>query len=65
MSLSAGLYTFLLRTDNSIRTAEDLRSLPGLTLLGTVPDVGYARRRGWPRHFFRLAVTALGTSERK
>lgn len=65
LSLSAGLYTFLLRTDNSIRTAEDLRGLPGLSLLGTVPDVGYARRRGWPRHFFRLAVTALGTSERK
>jgi capsular polysaccharide biosynthesis protein len=62
VSLSAGLYGFLLRTDNSIRVAEDLQALPGLLLLGTVPDVSKMKKRGWPRHFYRLAVTALGST---
>ncbi|MHB8376611.1 MAG: hypothetical protein ACYDEB_06600 [Dehalococcoidia bacterium] len=62
VSLSAAVYAFLLRTDNSIRVAEDLQALPGLALLGTVPDVSAVKKRGWPKHFFRLAVTALGVS---
>lgn len=62
VSLSAAVYAFLLRTDNSIRVAEDLQALPGLILLGTVPDVSAVKKRGWPKHFFRLAVTALGVS---
>jgi uncharacterized protein involved in exopolysaccharide biosynthesis len=60
LSLSAGLYAFLLKTDNSIRIAEDLNALPGLLLLGSVPDVAYLRRRSWPKNFFRVAVSSLG-----
>ncbi len=62
ISLAAAMYTFLLRTDNSIRVAEDLQALPGLALLGNVPDVTSVRKRGWPKHFFRLAVTGLGVT---
>jgi hypothetical protein len=62
ISLAAAMYTFLLRTDNSIRVAEDLQVLPGLALLGSVPDVSSVKKRGWPKHFFRLAVTALGVT---
>jgi capsular polysaccharide biosynthesis protein len=62
VSLSAGLYGFLLRTDNSIRVAEDLQALPGLLLLGSVPDVSKMKKRGWPKQFYRLAVTALGST---
>ncbi len=62
VSLSAGLYGLLLRTDNSIRVAEDLQALPGLLLLGSVPDVSKLKKRGWPKHFYRLAVTALGST---
>jgi uncharacterized protein involved in exopolysaccharide biosynthesis len=62
ISLSAAIYGFLLRTDNSIRIAEDLEALPGLKLLGTVPDVSHIRRPRWPRHFYRLAITALGVN---
>ena len=62
VSLSAGLYALLLRTDNNIRVAEDLQALPGLLLLGTVPDVAKMRKRGWPRHFYRLALTTLGSN---
>ncbi len=65
ISLSAGIYAFLLRTDNSIRVAEDLQALPGLVLLGTVPDVSAVKKRNWPKHFFRLAVTALGVSAQR
>lgn len=60
VSMAAALYAFLLKTDNSIRIAEDLRSLPGLLLLGSVPDVTQLRRRGWPKNFFRVAVSSLG-----
>ena len=62
ISLAAAMYTFLLRTDNSIRVAEDLQVLPGLALLGSVPDASSVKKRGWPKHFFRLAVTALGVT---
>ena len=62
ISLAAALFGFVLRTDNSIRVAEDLQALPGLLLLGSVPDVSNLKKRNWPRHFFRLAVTALGST---
>lgn len=62
ISLSAGLYGLLLRTDNNIRVAEDLQALPGLLLLGTVPDVAKMKRRRWPRNFYRLALTSLGST---
>ena len=62
ISLSAGLYALLLRTDNNIRVAEDLQALPGLLLLGTVPDVTNMKRRRWPRNFYRLALTSLGST---
>lgn len=65
VSLAAAAYAFLLRTDNSIRVAEDLQALPGLALLGTVPDVSPVKKRGWPKHFYRLAVTALGVSAQR
>jgi capsular polysaccharide biosynthesis protein len=60
LSLSSALFAFLLKTDNSIRVAEDLKALPGLLLLGTVPDVSSIKQPGWPKNFFRVAVTALG-----
>lgn len=62
VSLAAVLFGFVLRTDNSIRVAEDLQALPGLLLLGSVPDVSKLKKRNWPKHFFRLAVTALGST---
>lgn len=65
ISLSAGLYGLLLRTDNNIRVAEDLQALPGLLLLGTVPDVAKMKRRRWPRHFYRLALTSLGSTAQR
>jgi len=65
ISLAAAVYAFMLRTDNSIRVAEDLQALPGLALLGSVPDVQSVKKRGWPKHFFRLAVTALGVSAQR
>jgi capsular polysaccharide biosynthesis protein len=60
LSIAAALYAFLLKTDNNIRVADDLSALPGLLLLGTIPDASSARRRGWPRHYFRVAVAAIG-----
>lgn len=64
MSIAAGVYAFLLKTDNNIRIADDLRALAGLPLLGTVPDVSALKRRSWPNNFFRVAVTALGLQTR-
>ncbi|HEY8173538.1 MAG TPA: hypothetical protein VIH21_10680, partial [Dehalococcoidia bacterium] len=65
LSLSAAVYAFLLRTDNSIRTADDLEAFSGLALLGTVPDVGGMKKRHWPRHFFRMAVAGLGVTAQR
>jgi capsular polysaccharide biosynthesis protein len=62
LSLSAAMYAFLLRTDNSIRTAHDVEAFSGLALLGTVPDVGGMKKRHWPKHFFRMAVAGLGAT---
>lgn len=62
LSLSAAIYAFLLRTDNSIRTADDVEAFSGLALLGTVPDVGGMKKRHWPKHFFRMAVAGLGAA---
>jgi capsular polysaccharide biosynthesis protein len=64
LSISAGLFAFLMKTDRSVRVAEDLAAIPGLTVLGTMPDVGHARKRDWPKQFFRLAITTFGTPER-
>lgn len=65
LSMAATLYAFLLRTDNSIRTAHDLEAFPGLVLLGTVPDVASMKKRHWPRHFFRMAVAGLGVTTQR
>jgi capsular polysaccharide biosynthesis protein len=65
LSISAAIYAFLLRTDNSIRTSDDLEAFPGLTVLGTVPDVGGMKRRHWPKHFFRVAVAGLGVTTQR
>jgi capsular polysaccharide biosynthesis protein len=62
LSIAAAMYAFLLRTDNRIRTAEDLQALPGLVLLGTVPDVDGMRRPRWPKNFFRIAIAGLGVN---
>jgi capsular polysaccharide biosynthesis protein len=62
LSLSAALYAFLFRTDNRIRTVEDLKALPGVLVLGTVPDASPVRKRSWPRNFFRIAVAGLGVT---
>jgi capsular polysaccharide biosynthesis protein len=60
LSLAAAIYAFLLKTDNNIRVADDLAALPGLLLLGTIPDVSAMKRRRWPKQFYRVAVAALG-----
>jgi capsular polysaccharide biosynthesis protein len=60
LSFSAAIYAFLLKTDNNIRVADDLAALPGLLLLGTIPDASSVKRRGWPKHYFRIAVAAIG-----
>lgn len=65
MSVSTAIFAFMLRTDNSISTAEDLKMLPGLVLLGTVPDIGFVRRRRWPKSFFRVAIAGLGVTPQR
>ena len=64
ISLSAMAYTFLLRTDSTIQIAEDLQALPGLALLGTIPDVRVASARSWPGQFSRLATATFGMKTR-
>ena len=66
LSLSAILYAFLFRTDNRVRTVEDLRELlPGVVLLGTVPDAANEKRRSWPKHYFRIAVARLAVTAQR
>jgi hypothetical protein len=63
-SIAAGLFAFLMKTDRSVRVAEDFAAIPGLAVLGTMPDVSHTKRRDWPKNFFRLAITTFGTPER-
>jgi capsular polysaccharide biosynthesis protein len=63
LSLSAAMYAFFMKTDRSVRASEDFEFIPNLTVLGTVPDLGFAKRRGWPKNFFRFALTTIGSSK--
>ena len=64
LSISAALFAFLMKTDRSVRVADDLRAIPGLAVLGTMPDMSHEKRPDWPKDFFRLAITTFGTPER-
>ncbi len=65
LSLAAGIFAFLLRTDNSIRTSEDLEAIPGLVMLGAVPDISFVKKRRWPKSFFRIAIAGLGVTPQR
>ena len=65
LSISTAIFAFMLRTDNSISTAEDLKAIPGLVVLGTVPDIGFVKRRRWPKSFFRIAIAGLGVTPQR
>ena len=65
LSMAAAIFAFLLRTDNSIRTAEDLEAIPGLVMLGAVPDISFVKKRRWPKSFFRIAIAGLGVTPQR
>ena len=65
LSIAATMFAFLLRTDNSIRTAEDLEAIPGLIMLGAVPDISFVKKRRWPKSFFRIAIAGLGVTPQR
>jgi len=43
LTISAGLFAFLFKTDSTLRTLDDVTALPGVRTLGTVPDMDTPR----------------------
>lgn len=58
IAVAAAVFAFLLHTDRTLRSAEDLVLVPGVQLIGIVPDVSLVGRPTWPRQFVRIAASS-------
>jgi hypothetical protein len=57
-AIAAAMFGFLFRTDSTLRSIDDLVMLPGIQLLGIIPDVASVGGRSLPAHYVRLLAAS-------